>query len=74
MTSADAHRRTQEVVSDRAGRSRESASRSSHAIAPRHDVDEQERFISQLGVMLIEPHAAATTSAPRISGTAAAGR
>jgi protein required for attachment to host cells len=60
MTSVDAHRRTQDLVSDRPGRSFESASTPRHAIAPRHDAHEEarQRFISQLAVMLIEDNRA----------------
>jgi protein required for attachment to host cells len=60
MTSVDAHRRTQDLVSDRPGRSYESASPTRHAIAPRQDAHEQarERFVSQLALMLIEDNRA----------------
>ncbi len=60
MTSVDAHRRTQDLVSDRPGRSFESGSVSRHAIAPRHDAHEQarERFIGQVAQMLIEDNRA----------------
>jgi protein required for attachment to host cells len=60
VTSVDAHRRTQDLVSDRPGRSFESASTTRHAIAPRHDAHEEarQRFINQLAVMLIEDNRA----------------
>jgi len=60
MTSVDAHRRTQDLVSDRPGRSYESASPPRHAVAPRQDAHEQarERFVSQLALMLIEDNRA----------------
>jgi protein required for attachment to host cells len=60
MTSADAHRRTQDLVSDRPGRSFESASTTRHTIAPRQDAHQQakERFVSQLGAMLCEDNRA----------------
>ncbi len=60
MTSVDAHRRTHDLVSDRPGRSHESASPTRHAIAPRQDAHEQarERFVSQLALMLIEDNRA----------------
>ena len=60
MTSVDAHRRTQDLVSDKPGRSFESGSPSRHAVAPRHDAHEQarERFISQIAVMLNEDNRA----------------
>jgi len=56
----DAHRRTQDLVSDRPGRSYESASPTRHAVAPRQDAHEQarERFVSQLALMLIEDNRA----------------
>jgi len=60
MASVDAHRRTQDLVADRPGRSFESASVTRHAIAPRHDAHEaaRQRFINQLAVMLIEDNRA----------------
>ncbi len=60
MTSVDAHRRTQDLVSDKPGRSFESGSPSRHAVAPRHAAHEQarERFISQIAVMLNEDNRA----------------
>ncbi len=60
MASVDAHRRTQELVSDRPGRGFESASPTRHAIAPRHDPHEEarQRFVNQLAVMLIEDNRA----------------
>lgn len=60
MTSVDAHRRTQDLVSDRPGRSYESGSPTRHAIAPRHDAHEEarQRFVSQLALMLIEDNRA----------------
>lgn len=60
MTSVDVHRRTQDLVSDRPGRSFESASVTRHAIAPRQDAHEQarERFVGQIAQMLIEDYRA----------------
>ncbi len=60
MASVEAHRRTLDLVSDRPGRSFESASATRHAIAPRHDAHEEarQRFISQLALMLIEDNRA----------------
>ena len=60
MTSVDAHRRTQDLVAGRPGRSFEDASTPRPAITPRHDAHEQERqrFINQLAVMLIEDNRA----------------
>ena len=60
MTSVEAHRRTQDLVSDRPGRSFESASTTRHAIDPRHDAHEEarQRFIAQLALMLNEDNRA----------------
>lgn len=60
IASVDAHRRTQDLVSDRAGRSFESGSTTRHAIAPRHDPHDaaRDRFIAQLAAMLIEDNRA----------------
>jgi len=77
VTSVDAHRRTQDLVSDRPGRSFESASPTRHAIAPRHDAHEEarQRFVNQLALMLIEDNRARQFDeliliiAPGLSGT-----
>jgi protein required for attachment to host cells len=60
MTSVDAHRRTQDLVSDKPGRSFESGTTARHAIAPRHDPHDlaRERFIDQIAQMLIEDNRA----------------
>jgi protein required for attachment to host cells len=60
MVSVDAHRRAQDLVSDRPGRSFESSSATRHAIAPRHDPHDtaRDRFIGQLAVMLNEDNRA----------------
>lgn len=60
MTSVDVHRRNQDLVSDRPGRSFESASVTRHAIMPRHDAHElaRGRFIGQIAQMLIEDNRA----------------
>ncbi len=77
MTSVDAHRRSQDLASDRPGRSFESANPTRHAIAPRQDPHEEarERFISQLALMLSEDNRAGQFDelilivAPGLSGT-----
>jgi protein required for attachment to host cells len=60
MTSVDSHRRTQNLISDRPGRSLKSAASTCHAIAPRDDAHEQarQRFVNQVAVMLIEDNRA----------------
>ena len=60
MTSVDVRRRNQDLVSDRPGRSFESASVTRHAIMPRHDAHElaRGRFIGQVAQMLIEDNRA----------------
>jgi protein required for attachment to host cells len=60
ITSVDAHRRTLNLVSDRPGRSRESAATASHVVEPRHDARDaaRERFIGQVALMLIEDNRA----------------
>jgi protein required for attachment to host cells len=60
MTSADAHRRTQDLVADRPGRSLVSASTTRPTTTWQHDTHEEERqrFINQLAVMLIEDNRA----------------
>jgi protein required for attachment to host cells len=60
MACADAHRRTRDLVSDRPGRSLQSACVARHVIAPQHDAHEAERarFISRLALMLIEDNRA----------------
>lgn len=60
VASVDAHRRAQDLVSDRQGRSFESGSTARHAIAPRHDPHDiaRDRFIAQLAAMLNEDNRA----------------
>jgi protein required for attachment to host cells len=60
MSSVDAHRRTQELVSDRPGRSFESGATARHAIAPRQDAHAvaRQRFIGQVAQMLMEDNRA----------------
>lgn len=56
MASVDARRRTQDLVSDRQGRSFESGSATCHAIAPGHDPHgvARDRCVAQLATMLNE--------------------
>ncbi len=56
MTSANLHLKTHDLISDRAGRSFESASPTRHAIAPRHDphVEQKHHFIQALADVLGE--------------------
>lgn len=56
MTSANLHLKTHDLVSDRSGRSFESASPTRHAIAPRHDphVEQKHHFIRALADVLTE--------------------
>lgn len=60
MASVDAHRRAQDLVSDRPGRSFESDAPTRHAIAPRQDPHQaaRDRFVAQLASMLIEDNRA----------------
>lgn len=60
IASVDVHRRTHDLVSDRPGRSFESASATRHAIASRHDPHDtaRDRFIAQLAAMLNEDNRA----------------
>lgn len=60
MTSVDAHRRAHDLVTDRPGRSFESASTTRHGITPRTDPHDaaRERFIAQLAAMLVEDNRA----------------
>ena len=54
MDAANVHAKTHDLVSDRAGRSFESASPTRHAIAPKHDphVEQKHRFIQSLAELL----------------------
>lgn len=54
MDAANVHLKTHDLVSDRAGRSFESASPTRHAIAPKHDphVEQKHRFIQSLAELL----------------------
>lgn len=54
VTSTDIHRKTHDLVTDRLGRSFESASPTRHGIAPKHDPHEmaKEHFVQALAEML----------------------
>jgi len=56
MQSADIHRKTHDLISDRPGRSFESASPTRHAIAPKSDAHEmaKDRFIAEVAQMLAQ--------------------
>jgi protein required for attachment to host cells len=60
MMSADVHRKTHDLISDRPGRSFESGSSTRHSIEAKTDPHElaKERFVADVGAMLVEQNRA----------------